>query len=55
MMSANNKLQHDTASDRIPTSWTFYTAAGAEASSVSNLTLGLAGPAIVANLRSSFS
>ena len=50
MMSANNTLQHDTASSRIPTSWTFYTAAGAEASSSSNLPLGLYGAAAITSL-----
>ncbi|HYP16776.1 MAG TPA: CAP domain-containing protein, partial [Opitutus sp.] len=40
MMSANNTLQHT----GIPTSWTFYTAQGAEAAASSNLALGLAGP-----------
>ena len=50
MMSANNTLQHDTASDRIPTSWTYYTAAGAEASTSSNLTLGIAGAAAIDSL-----
>ena len=39
MMSANNTLQHT----GIPTTWTFYTAAGAEAASNSNLALGNAG------------
>jgi hypothetical protein len=39
MMSANNTLQHT----GIPTTWTFYTAAGAEAAASSNLALGNAG------------
>lgn len=43
MMSANNALQHT----GIPTSWTFYTAAGAEAAASSNLALGNAGPAAI--------
>ena len=40
MMSANNTLQHT----GIPLSWTFYTAAGAEAAASSNLALGNFGP-----------
>ena len=50
MMSANNTLQHDTTAAPIPTSWKFYTAAGAEASRSSNLTLGLNGPAAISSL-----
>ena len=40
MMSANNTLQHD----GIPATWTFYTAAGAEAAKNSNLAIGNNGP-----------
>ncbi len=40
MMSANNTLQHVD----IPPSWTFYTAAGAEAAAASNLYLNGSGP-----------
>ncbi len=48
MMSANNTLQHT----GIPTTWTFYTAAGAEAAASSNLALGNTGPdAIAAYMR----
>ncbi len=43
MMSANNQLQHT----GIPTSWTFYTADGAEAAAKSNLDLGRSGPASI--------
>ena len=39
MMSANNQLSHDP-----PPTWTFYSAAGAEAAGHSNLFLGFAGP-----------
>ena len=43
MMSANGALQHT----GIPTSWMFYTTAGAIAAESSNLALGLAGPAAI--------
>ncbi|HWL16919.1 MAG TPA: CAP domain-containing protein [Opitutus sp.] len=39
MMSANRALSHNP-----PSSWTFYTPAGAEAAGNSNLSIGLAGP-----------
>ena len=50
MMSANNTLQHT----GIPTTWTFYTAAGAEAAANSNLAIGDTGPDAVVAYMSDF-